>query len=127
LLALAQHKKRHVFAITGRSVLALMVAITAIANIIEVMRDLSWDNIVVTQPLVDLGGPAWERDGLILTGALLLLIARALLRGKRQAWWLSVGLLAFSLTSALVSKSDHSTILLALGLLILASSSCCIC
>ena len=65
---------------------------------------------MVTEPLVDLGGPAWERDGLIMTGVLLLLIARALIRGKRQAWWLSVELLTFSLLSALVSKSDRSTI-----------------
>ena len=119
MLALAHHKKRHALAITGRSALAVVIAITALANIITVMREFPWNSMVVTEPLIDLGGPAWERDGLIVTGVLLSLIARALIRGKRQAWWLSVGLLTFSLLSALVSKSDRSTILLALGLLIL--------
>lgn len=118
MFALAYHKKRHVMAITGRSVLAVVFAITALANIITVMKEFPWDSMMVTEPLIDLGGPAWEQDGLI-TGVLLLLVARALIRGKRQAWWLSVGLLTFSLTSAFVSKSDSSTILLALGQLIL--------
>ena len=36
MLALAHHKKRHALAITGRSALALMIAITALANIITV-------------------------------------------------------------------------------------------
>jgi phosphatidylglycerol lysyltransferase len=119
MLALAHHTKRHAFALTGRSVLAVVIAITALANIIAVVREFPWNSLVVTEPLMDLGGPAWERDGLIVTGALLLLIARALIRGKRQAWWLAVGLLAFSLTSALGSHSDRGTILMALGLLLL--------
>lgn len=119
MLALAQHKKRHAFAIISRSVLALVIAFTAIANIITVIREFPWNIMAFTEPLIDLGGPAWERDGLIATGALLLLIARALTRGKRQAWWLSVGLLTFSLLSAIVSKSDCGTILLVLGLLVL--------
>ncbi len=86
MLALAHHKKRHVMAITSRSVLAVVFAITALANIITVMKEFPWNSMVVTEPLIDLGGPAWEQDGLIITGVLLLLIARALIRGKRQAW-----------------------------------------
>ena len=119
MLVLVRHTKRHAFALTGRSVLAVVIAIIALANIIAVVREFPWNSLVVADPLMDLGGPAWERDGLIVTGALLLLIARALIRGKRQAWWLAVGLLAFSLTSALGSHSDRGTILMALGLLLL--------
>src|SRR5258708_35473377 len=74
MLALAHHKKRHVMAITSRSVLAVVFAITALANIITVMKEFPWNSMVVTEPLIDLGGPAWEQDGLIITEGLLLLI-----------------------------------------------------
>jgi hypothetical protein len=85
MLALAHHKKRHALAITGRSAPAVVIAITALANVITVMREFPWNSMVVTEPLIDLGGPAWERDGLIVTGVLLLLIARALIRGKQTS------------------------------------------
>ena len=62
-------------------------------------------------------GTHWERNSALVTGVLLLLIARALARGKRQAWWLSLGLLISSFLGAVVSRSDRSTILLALSLL----------
>jgi phosphatidylglycerol lysyltransferase len=119
MFALAHHKNKYIFTIIGRSILAATIALLACANIMTVLRDVSWDNMLVAEPLIDLGGPSWERAGLIITGTLLLLIARALLRGKRQAWWLSVGFLTFSLTSVLITRSDHRTMLLALGLLIL--------
>jgi len=54
-----------------------------------------------------------------VTGALLLLIARALVRVKRQAWWLSLGLFISSFLGVIISRSERNTILLALCLLIL--------
>lgn len=119
MLALAQNKTKQTLVITGRGLFASVLVIMALTNLITVVVELPWNTFVVTEPLLDLGGPVWERDGLIVTGILLLLVARALVRGKRQAWWLSVGLLTFSLIGALVSRSERSTMLLALGLLIL--------
>jgi phosphatidylglycerol lysyltransferase len=119
MFALVHRKTRNMLTISGRGILAVVMIIIALANMITVVIESPWNNIVVTEPLIDLGGPVWERDGFIVIGVLLLLVARALIRGKRQAWWLSVGLLVFSLASALVSRSDRSTILLALSLLAL--------
>ncbi len=119
MFVLAQGKTRQTLMITGRRLFAAVLAIVAMTNLMTVVIELPWNSIVVTEPLLDLGGPVWERDSLIVTGLLLLLVARALVRGKRQAWWLSVGFLTFLLTSAHGSHFDRSTILLALSLLIL--------
>ena len=119
MFVLTHHKKHRLFTHAGRSILAIVIALTALANIITVMRDPSWSGIVVTEPLIDLGGSGWERDGFVITGILMLLIARALQRGKRQAWFLSVGLLTCSLWSAVISRSDRGTIVVALSLLVL--------
>ncbi len=114
-----QHKKIHMLAATGRGVLVLITVITAITNIVTALVEFPWNVDGLTEPLINLGGPAWERYEMIVTGMLLLLIARALFRGKRQAWWLSVGLLAFSLLSTIFNHSGPSAILLALCLLVL--------
>lgn len=119
MFALAYHQKSRTFTTVCRSALAIVIAITALANIVTVVQVFPWNSMVVTEPLIDLGGTGWERDGLMVTGLLMLLIARALQRGKRQAWWLSVGLLAVSLYSAIISRSDRGTILLAFSLLVL--------
>src|SRR5260221_13555843 len=63
MLALAHHKKRHVMAITSRSVLAVGFAITALANIITGMKKVSWNSMVGAEPLIDLGGPGLEKEG----------------------------------------------------------------
>jgi phosphatidylglycerol lysyltransferase len=114
-----QHKKIHMLAATGRGVLVLTMVITAIINFVTALVEFPWNVAGFTESLIDLGGPAWERDGTIVTGILLLLIARALLRRKRQAWWLSLGLLAFSLLSTIFSNSGPGAIFLALCLLLL--------
>ena len=119
MLSIMQQNKARLLMNAGRYLFALIIGITAIANIITARTELPWNTVVFTEPLIDMGGFAWERDGLIVCGILLLVIARALLRGKRHAWWLSVGLLGFSLLSAIISKSDRSAILLALCLLVL--------
>src|SRR5712664_4139096 len=102
MFVLSQHKFNNTLAATGRAVLALVIVVSAIANVSTIFVE-----------------SGWEREGLIVMGVTLLLIARALFRGKRQAWWLSICLLAISLISAITSKSDRSSMLLALSLLIL--------
>jgi phosphatidylglycerol lysyltransferase len=119
VFVLAQHKFKHTLAATGRALLALVIVISAIANVSTLFVESRWDFVTFMEPFMDLGGPGWEREGLILMGVTLLLIARALFRGKRQAWWLSICLLAISLVSAITSKSDRSSMLIALSLLIL--------
>ncbi len=119
MFVLTQQKKNRLFASAGRSIPAIVIALTALANIITVVREFPWSGLIVTEPLIDLGGSGWERDGLIITGILMLLIARALQRGKRQAWCLSMGLLICSLYSAVVSRSGSITIVIALSLLLL--------
>src|SRR5262245_35420735 len=55
--------------------------------------------------IVDLDEFAWGRAGAIALGLLLLLVARALARGKRQAWLLSLAMLAISLVGALAEHA----------------------
>ena len=119
MFVFARYQNKRVLTAAGRRLSVLIIVAIAIANVITVLVEVPWDTLVLMHPFFDLGGAAWERDSALVTGALLLLIARALARGKRQAWWLSLGLLISSLLGAIVSRSDYSTILLALSLLVL--------
>ncbi len=118
MFVLARPQHRQIVTAAGRRVLALIIVAIAISNIVTVIVEVPWDTIIVMQPFFDLGGIIWERASVLVTGVLLLLIARALARGKRQAWWLVLGLFISSFLGAVVSKSDRGTILLALSLLI---------
>jgi len=119
MFVFARHQNKRVVTAAGRHLLALIIVAIAIANVITVLVEVPWDTRVLLQPFFDLGGDTWERNSALVTGVLLLLIARALTRGKRQAWWLSLGLLISSFLGAVVSRSDRSTILLTLSLLAL--------
>ena len=119
MFVFARHQNKRVVTAVGRHLLALIIVAIAIANVITVLVEVPWDTRVLMQPFFDLGGDAWERASALVTGVLLLFIARALARGKRQAWWLSLGLLISSFLGAVVSRSDRSTLLLALSLLAL--------
>ncbi len=55
--------------------------------------------------LFDFNVLAWGQDGLIVAGLLFLLLGRALLRGKRQAWLLSVALFTYSFLDTCLEKS----------------------
>lgn len=96
MFVLEQQKFKHSLATTGRALLALVIVISALANVSTIFVESRWDFVTFMEPLMDLGGSGWEREGLIVMGVTLLLIARALFRGKRQAWWLSICLLAIS-------------------------------
>jgi len=118
MFVLEQHKLKHTLATTGRTLLALIIVISAIANVSTIYMESRLGIVTFTEPLMDLGGANWEHEGLIMMGVTMLLIARALFRGKRQAWWLSMFFLVISLMSAVISKSDRISILLSLSLLI---------
>lgn len=118
MFVFARHHNTRVVTAAGRRLLALIIVAIAIANSVTVLVEVPWDTTMMMQPFFDMGGDAWERASVLLTGALLLLIARALARGKRQGWCLSLGLLMCSLLGAIVSRSDRGTILLALSLLV---------
>jgi phosphatidylglycerol lysyltransferase len=119
MFVLARPQHIRIFTTAGRRLLALIIMAIAIANIVTVIVEVPWDTTIIMQPFFDLGGIIWERASVLLTGALLLLIARALARGKRQAWWLSLGLFISAFLGAVVSRSDRITILLGLSLLVL--------
>ena len=85
MFVLEQHKFKHTLATTGRALPALIIVIIGIANVFSIFMESPWDSVTFTEPLLDLGGPGWERVGLFVMGVTLLLIARALVRGKRQA------------------------------------------
>jgi phosphatidylglycerol lysyltransferase len=118
MFVLARPHHRKIVTAAGRRSLALIIVAIAITTIVTVIVEVPWDTIIMMQPFFDLGGILWERASVLVTGILLLLIARALARGKRQAWWLALGLLISSFLGAVVSKSDRGTILLALTLLV---------
>jgi phosphatidylglycerol lysyltransferase len=112
----ARRKPLPLLAAMGRNALALgFVAALTVSMVAALMAHPS-RHIIVFAEIFNLDGLGWGRDGVIALGALLLLVARALTRGKRQAWWLSVGLLAFSLLSA--ERGHRATTLLILGLLV---------
>ena len=107
MFVFARHHNRGTLTTVGRGLLALIIVAIAIVNIVTTLVEVPWDTIVIMQPFFDLGGSTWERDSVLVTGALLLLIARALVRGKRQAWWLSLGLFISSFLGVIIRGSNR--------------------
>lgn len=103
--------------LVGRGVLALLLIVTALANVITAIVARPWQQALVVEHFVDLDMPWWGTQGQVVVGVLLLLVARALMRGKRQAWWLAVGLLAYALVSSLFSRSHFNYMPVSLALL----------
>ena len=73
--------------------LALVFVLVALTNIVTALMTLPAVPIDQVSQIVDLDEFAWGRAGAIALGLLLLLVARALARGKRQAWLLSLAML----------------------------------
>lgn len=113
-------RRRSVQALTlaGRGVLASLLIITALANVITAMVASPWQQALFIEHFVDLDILWWGTQGQVVVGVLLLLVARALMRGKRQAWWLAVGLLAFALINAMFSRGYVHYIPVTLALLV---------
>src|SRR5262249_28768607 len=103
----------------GRRTLALVICAAAVANVAS---------LLVAHPLVRAvsfermtGLNLWElgRAGVLLGAVLLLFVARALLRGKRQAWRLALGLASVALLGILFNHRQWGYALAAPGLLTL--------
>ena len=102
--------------IAGRYLPALLLVILAVADMLTLAHPRgATSGVAEAFALDDLG---WGRQGIIITALILLLVARALARGKRQAWLLSVGLVAFSFVATLTERTSRPTLLLLLGLLL---------
>src|SRR5215467_8198227 len=102
----------------GRTTLALLLAVAALANLATLLLASPWQQAVAVEHVVDLDRLGWGREGTLAVGVLLLVVARALARGKRHAWFLAVALLAFSLVSAAIARVHLSYAPLMQGLLV---------
>lgn len=113
-------RRRSLQALTlmGRGALALLLIVTALANVITAMVARPWQQALIIEHFVDLDTPWWGTQGQVVVGVLLLLVARALMRGKRQAWWLAVGLLVFALAGEMFSRSHFNYMPVSLTLLV---------
>jgi phosphatidylglycerol lysyltransferase len=102
---------------TGRWGLALLLLCVALANAASALAAQPWRPASLIEQIIDLDGIGWGRVGVLTTAALLLLIARALARGKRHAWLLATGLLTLSLVGALLDRAGPLSILVIVVLL----------
>ncbi len=105
-------------ALIGRGSLALVLIVAAMANVLTVLVARPPQQTLLLEHLIDLDQFSWGRPGALILALLLLLVARALVRGKRHAWWLAVDLCLFSLVSAMLSREEASYTPFAFGLLI---------
>jgi phosphatidylglycerol lysyltransferase len=104
----------------ARWALALVFVLVALANVAAALVTLPASLVEQVNQVVDLDELAWGRAGAIALGALLLLVARALARGKRQAWLLSLVMLAISLVGALAEHGRlRSLVIIAISTLAL--------
>src|SRR5690349_18520419 len=99
----------------ARWALALAFVLVALATIVTALMTLPAIPIDQVSQIVDLDEFAWGRAGAIALGLLLLLVARALARGKRQAWLLSLAMLAVSLVGALAEHAHVRSFFLILA------------
>ena len=99
----------------ARWALALVFVLVALTNIVTALMTLPAIPIDQVSQIVDLDEFAWGRAGAIALGLLLLLVARALARGKRQAWLLSLAMLALSLVGALAEHAHARSLILVLA------------
>lgn len=101
----------------SRGAVSLLLVFIALANVITAMVTRPLEPAVFMERFVYLDTVWWGPQGRFVAGVLLLVVARALMRGKRQAWWLAVGLLGFSLLSVAVSRAHMSYLPVAVALL----------
>jgi phosphatidylglycerol lysyltransferase len=101
----------------ARWALALVFVLVALTTIVTALMTLPAVLIDQVSQIVDLDELAWGRAGAIALGLLLLLVARALARGKRQAWLLSLAMLAISLVGAMVEHAHIRSLILILAAL----------
>src|SRR5260370_17944491 len=113
-------------ATVGRGSLALALALLALANLVDALVIHPWAGATFGEQAMDLDALGFGRAEAAMLSAILLLVARALAHGKRQAWWLSPFPLACSALATLPSLRhcpfflSHSPLLLLTVLLALA-------
>ncbi len=89
----------------GRMLLTVLLMAVALSNVILPLIEQRWRQLSLGEPPIDFNVLGWGQDGLIVAGLLLLLLGRALVRGKRQAWLLSVALFTYSFLDTFLEKS----------------------
>lgn len=107
-----------VLASAGRGMLAVILVLAALANVAATVGTHPWAQATYVENAIDLDTMGWGRDGVLVVAVLLLLVAHALARGKRHAWFLCVALFAFSLLSAFAAPRHQSFLPLSLSLLV---------
>ena len=113
-------------ATVGRGTLALALALLALANLVDALVIHPWVGATFGEQAMDLDALGFGRAEAAMLSAILLLVARALAHGKRQAWWLSLFALGCSAWATLPSLRhwpfllSHSTLVLLVALLALA-------
>ncbi len=103
----------------GRGTVALVITFIALLNLVAVLGGAAWEQPLLLDQVLNLQDWGWGTDGVIFGGVLLLVIAGAVARGKRQAWWLSLGVLSVSLLSVLSERPRWGEVLIPLALLVM--------
>jgi phosphatidylglycerol lysyltransferase len=118
-----QHRSISTLATAGRSTLALVLALLALANLVDSLVIKPWSAATFGEQVIDLDSLGFTRAETVLLAALLLLVARALAHGKRQAWWLSLCIVGLAVLGALPgharAHAPHLLVMLALVLVAL--------
>src|SRR5260221_6335341 len=73
-------------ATVGRGTLALALALLALANLVDALVIHPWVGATFGEQAMDLDALGFGRAEAAMLSAILLLVARALAHGKRQAW-----------------------------------------
>ncbi len=108
---------RRSLAQAGRVALALLLLTVAGVNVVSALGAQPPAPASLVEQIVDLDGLGWGRVGLLTIAALVALVARALARGKRQAWLLAVGILALSLALEFLEGANLHSVLVIVTLL----------
>jgi phosphatidylglycerol lysyltransferase len=121
-----RYRSMDALATVGRSALALALAFLALANLVNALVIHPWAAATFGEQAMDLDALGFGRADAAMLSAILLLVARALAHGKRQAWWLSLFALGCSAWATLPRLSywkfplSHLTLVLLVALLALA-------
>ena len=83
-----------------RSVLAVIVVLNALMSLVAPPLVSHW-----IEPAIDLHDLTWEPGGNMVLAILVLPVGWALIRGKRQAWGLTVACVILSLFSSMLERS----------------------
>lgn len=103
----------------GRIFLTFLLVMVTFSNLLLPLLAQRWSQPLLGEPPIDLTIQGWGQDGLIVVCCLILFIGRALARGKRQAWLISVALFTFSLIDMLLERAHWISLVLTGSVLVL--------